>query len=67
MIKALKKNEIKEGDKFKLKDKNEYLVYIDNNHNWFYVNSDLYKTFNINEILILKYIEMLRIKCLIKK
>ena len=45
MVKALKKKEIKEGDKFKLKDKDEYLVYIDNNHNWFYVNSDMYKTF----------------------
>ena len=45
MVKALKKKNIKEGDKFKLKDKDEYLVYIDNNHNWFYVNSDLYNTF----------------------
>jgi len=45
MAKALKKKEIKEGDKFKLKDKDEYLVYIDNNHSWFYVNSDMYKTF----------------------
>jgi len=45
MIKELKKKNIKEGDKFRLKDKDEYLVYIDNNHNWFYVNSELYKTF----------------------
>jgi len=45
IIDALKKNEIKEGDKFKLKDKDEYLVYIDNEHNWFYVNSNLYNAF----------------------
>ncbi len=45
IVKSLKKKEIKEGDKFKLKDKHEYLVYIDNNHDWFYVNSELYKTF----------------------
>lgn len=45
IIVAIKTKEIKEGDKFKLKDKNEYLVYIDNEHNWFYVNSDLYNTF----------------------
>jgi len=45
IFKALKEKKIKEGDKFKLADKDEYLVYIDNEHNWFYVNSDLYKAF----------------------
>ena len=45
IIKLLKDKNITEGDKFKLKDKNEYLVYIDNDHSWFYVNSDMYQTF----------------------
>lgn len=39
IFKKFKSKKIKEGDKFKLKDKNEYLVYIDNDHNWFYVNN----------------------------
>lgn len=34
-----------EGTKFKLKDKNAYLVRIKNNHNWFYVNEDLYNLY----------------------
>lgn len=45
ILRMLKKKTIKEGEKFKLKDKDEYLVYIENEHNWFYVNSDLYRTF----------------------
>jgi len=47
ITKLLKDGNIQEGDKFKLKGKDEYLVYIDNGHNWFYVNSDMYKTFNM--------------------
>lgn len=43
ILTLLKKNKIKEGDKFKLKDKEEYLVYIDNDHKWFYVNSEMVK------------------------
>lgn len=34
--------DVKEGDKFKLKDKNAYLVKVNNNHKWFYVNEELY-------------------------
>lgn len=36
---------IKEGQKFKLKSKNTYLVRVHNNHNWFYVNEDLYNLY----------------------
>lgn len=32
---------IEEGQKFKLKDSDTYLVKIDNNHKWFYVNPEL--------------------------
>lgn len=46
ILKSLKSKNIKEGDKFKFKDKNEYLVYIDNDHNWFYVNEKMYNLFN---------------------
>jgi hypothetical protein len=35
----------KEGDKFKLKNKNAYIVRIFNNHKWFYVNEDLYNLY----------------------
>jgi len=46
LLKLLKTKKIKEGDKFKLKkDKDEYLVYIENEHSWFYVNSELVKVF----------------------
>lgn len=37
----LKKNKFKEGDAFKIKDNNEFLIYIGNNHKWFYVNEEL--------------------------
>lgn len=40
-----KKNKFKEGDSFKIKNKNEFLVYIGNSHNWFYVNEELVKLF----------------------
>lgn len=33
------------GTKFKLKDKNAYMVRIDNNHKWFYVNEELYNLY----------------------
>lgn len=46
IFKLIKNSEIKEGDRFKLKDKEEYLVYIDNAHEWFLVNSDMTKVFN---------------------
>ena len=42
-----KKNKFQEGDTFKIKDKDEYLVYIGNNHKWFYVNEELVKLFQI--------------------
>lgn len=42
-----KKRNFKEGDTFKIKDKNEYLVYIGNNHKWFYVNEELVKLFQL--------------------
>lgn len=40
-----KKNKFKEGDAFKIKDKNEFLIYIGNNHKWFYVNEELVELF----------------------
>lgn len=40
-----KKNKFEEGESFKIKDKNEYLVYIGNNHKWFYVNEELVDLF----------------------
>ena len=40
-----KNNKFKEGDAFKIKDKNEFLIYIGNNHKWFYVNSELVDLF----------------------
>jgi len=39
------KNKFKEGDAFKIKDKNEFLIYIGNNHKWFYVNEELVDLF----------------------
>ena len=45
ILKLLKRKEIIEGQKFKLKNKEEYLVYIDNEHSWFFINSNLTKTF----------------------
>ena len=36
-----KKGVFNEGDAFKIKDSNEFLIYIGNNHNWFYVNEEL--------------------------
>lgn len=35
----------KEGDKFKLKNSNTYMVKINNNHKWFYVNEELYNLY----------------------
>ena len=43
---SAKKNKFKEGDAFKIKNKNEFLVYIGNNHKWFYVNEELVELFN---------------------
>jgi len=40
-----KKNKFKEGDAFKIKDKNEFLIFIGNNHKWFYVNEELVDLF----------------------
>jgi len=40
-----KKNKFVEGDAFKLKDKEEFIVYIGNAHKWFYVNSELVELF----------------------
>jgi len=40
-----KKNKFNEGDAFKIKDKNEFLVYIGNTHKWFYVNEELVDLF----------------------
>jgi len=45
ILKLLKTKKMKEGNKFKLKDKDEYLVYIDNEHSWFYVHENMYKIF----------------------
>jgi hypothetical protein len=42
-----KKNNFKEGDAFKIKDKDEYLVYIGNKHKWFYVNEEVVKLFQL--------------------
>lgn len=36
-----RKNKFREGDAFKINDKNEFLIYIGNNHKWFYVNEEL--------------------------
>jgi hypothetical protein len=40
-----KKNKFNEGDAFKIKNKNEFLIYIGNNHKWFYVNEKLVDLF----------------------
>lgn len=40
-----KKRKFIKGDIFKIKDKNEYLVFIGNNHKWFYVNEELVNLF----------------------
>ncbi len=45
ILTLLKNKKMKEGNKFELKDKGEFLVYIDNEHSWFYVNSNMYKIF----------------------
>lgn len=34
-------DETPEGNKFRLSDENGYIVRVDNNHNWFYVNPEL--------------------------
>jgi len=50
-----KKNKFKEGDAFKIKDKNEFLIYIGNNHKWFYVNEelvDLFKKLNRKKVIV---------------
>lgn len=40
-----KKDKFQKGDLFKVKDKNEYLVFIGNNHKWFYINEELVNLF----------------------
>jgi len=35
----------KPGQQFKLKDRNAFLVKVENNHKWFYVNEDLYNLY----------------------
>jgi hypothetical protein len=40
-----KKNKFKDGDAFKIKDKNEFLIYVGNNHHWFYVDGELVEFF----------------------
>ena len=42
---SAKKNKFKEGDAFKIKNKNEFLIYIGNKHKWFYVNEELVDLF----------------------
>ena len=39
------KNKFKEGDAFKIKNKDEFLIYIGNSHKWFYVNEELFHLF----------------------
>jgi len=49
-------NNFKKGDAFKLKDKNEFLIYIGNNHKWFYVNEELvelFKKFKNKKIIVI--------------
>jgi len=41
-----KYGDIEEGKKFKLKNSDTYLVKINNNHKWFYVNEDLVNLFD---------------------
>jgi hypothetical protein len=47
IVKKLEMNypDAKEGDKFKLNNKNAYLIRINNNHKWFYVNEELYNLY----------------------
>jgi hypothetical protein len=45
ILTSLKKGTIEEGTKFKLENKEEYLVYIDNAHTWFYVNDVMARVF----------------------
>ena len=40
-----KKNKFEEGEAFKIKDKNEFVVYIGNNHKWFYVDGEMVELF----------------------
>jgi hypothetical protein len=40
-----KKNKFNDGDIFKIKDKDEYLVYVGNNHKWFYLTENLVNFF----------------------
>jgi superfamily II DNA/RNA helicase len=37
--------DVKEGKLFKFKNVNKYIVKVNNNHKWFYVNEDLYNLF----------------------
>lgn len=49
------KDKFEEGDAFKIKDKEEFLIYIGNNHKWFYVNEelvDLFKKLRNKKIII---------------
>ena len=45
ILNLVKKNSLEEGNRFKLKTGNEFLVYIGNNHKWFFVNEYLYDLF----------------------
>ena len=40
-----KNNKFEDGDAFKIKNKNEFLIFIGNNHKWFYVNEELVDLF----------------------
>lgn len=52
----IKQKKLKVGDKYKLKDKDEFLVYVGNAHQWFLVNNGLYLLFkklvNRNVIIV---------------
>lgn len=40
-----KNNKFKDGDAFRIKNSDEFLIYVGNNHKWFYVNSELVDLF----------------------
>ena len=45
IINSQKQGNLNEGDRFPLKGGKEFLVYIGNNHKWFFVNEDMYNLF----------------------
>ena len=50
-----KRNKFEEGNAFKIKNKNEFLIYIGNTHKWFYVNEelvDLFKKLNGKKVIV---------------